>query len=234
MVLNKQFVKTNILPILASMWAIVFIVLMYLKTSTLLDTVNSYIFICTSIFVAVLTISKSIKTGSHILLYGALGFSCLALGNAYFTLLNFVDKIPDGISVGNFSIMCSYLFFLSVLMGLKSDQKNKLKLFFTVVIIVSVIATIACAVAVVTNIVLIMLISIRLLDSLCIIVSATLVSNKSARFFALMMLITASLDFIATLVSYNLIVIFISAMSPLLYLLLAKALITLKAGEKHA
>ena len=107
----------------------------------------------------------------------------------------------------------------------------KYKIFVLVINIVTIMATIACAYAVIANNFIVINVSVLLLDGLCIILAVGLLANRRARFFAIVMLIMTVSD-ISFLNAYASLI--VDTLSPVIYILLAQAVTTLKAGEQYA
>ena len=216
--------KHPVLPLLI-LWSLIFFTL---ADKELIYEIHNIVIAAVVLVVTIRTFSHFLKSpNNNIILYGALGLSCLTIGNLYFILLGFVNRAPDFISVGNFSLDCCYLFFLAVLMALKGKR-----LYFKAVNILAVVITVLCAYAVIVNNDIIMNINALTLDLLCIVFSISLLSQKNARFFALIILILTSFDAITAFELPYFIALFMKASVVILYYLLAQSLLSIKVGEQ--
>lgn len=229
--LKQQIIK-KILPLVATAWGIVYFIVMIIQTNEAMRSVNNYLFVITCFFVTIYTMVQAIKTNDNgILLYGSLGFCCLTLGNIYFILLHLVSSVPDYISIGYFSDICCYLFFLSALIRLKEYVSQNHKLINNVVVFLSVIAAIICLYAVISNNDLVMTVAVTLLDTFCATVAVSLLPNRNARFLAIMMLTICLCDILVTLNFSSIIALLVQAFVSLLYLLFGQSFISLKVGD---
>ncbi len=235
----KRVLKKQNIPIfVASLWAAVyFINLLTAKNQTIIDA-HVYIFVTACFWATTQTLHKAIKTHDNsILLYGALGFCCLALGRFYFLLLNFVSSLPDYVSIGNFCSVCCYLFYMSALMGLNKNHLQRNNAFYLTLAlaanILSVIAAVTGVLAVILNSDTTFNATIILLDAVCVGASVSLLinKNKKAWFFAVMILITTVSDIVEGFNFITVISLLITAFTPAIYLLLGRSLIIIKDGD---
>lgn len=169
-----------------------------------------------------------------ILLYIVLGICCLALGNFYYFLLGIVRIVPGDISVGLFAKVCCYLFFIAALLEYKKDDGKRGAPYFVLINSITFVLTAACAFAVLANNIYVLNSSVLLMDLLCLVLASGLLSNKNARFFGLLMLAVAALDIISVIQIFAFTAVLIKSLSPLLYLLFARLVGSMKAGEQHA
>ena len=232
--MKRVLLKLNIPVFITALWAVVYFINMLTTKNALIGGVHDYIFVIACFWATAQTLHKAIKTHDiPYITYGALGFCCLALGYFYFLLLNIISSMPDYVSIGNFSSVCCYLFFLSALMGLKETRSPRYKVFYLMANIFSVVAAITGVCAVILNNVTAFNTTIVLLDVLCIAAAASLLisKNKKAAFFAVMMLITAISDIVGGFGFVAVISLLIGAFAPVIYLLLSRSLILIKEGD---
>lgn len=231
---RKQFIMKNVLILLALLYSIYVTTAALIIKSSLVMDIHAYVTAIVSFLVSfkvMLTAIRAHDKGK--LLYIVLGICCLALGNLYFFLLGIVRAVPGDISVGLFAKICCYLFFIAALLEFKKDAGKRGSLYFMLINSITFILTATCAYAVLANNIYVLNSSVLLMDVFCLVLASGLVPNKNARFFACLMLAVAVLDIISAIQVFAFTGVFIKSLSPLLYLLFAKLVDSMKEGDAH-
>lgn len=225
----KRSLVQNLLAILALLYGIVIFVWMTMDNSV--AKFHAYITVFILFGVTSNLIYHVIKEQNRgIKLYIALGISCLSLGNVYFIFLDIVSVLPDSLSVGLFASVCCYLFFIAALTSFK-PLTGKTKIFAVIINILSAIAAFLCAYAVVTNDIAMINTAVILLDLICILLAASLLSLRDARFFMVMMILLSASDILTIFVIMDTL---LDAITPVLLIVFAQAVTSLKEGGQPA
>ncbi len=239
--LKRVAEKHNIPIFIAVLLAVIFFINALTVKNTLIGEARNYIYVFSGFWVTAQTLHKAIKTRSNsALLYGALGFSCLTLGLFYFLVIHFASIELEYISVGNYSVICCNVFFLSALMALKENRSARHKFFAITVNVLTSIATIMSTLAVIINSEPVINSAYIMLDILVITVAGSLLASKIGKknlfaqsffaegFFALMMLIVALCDLIGELDIIPLFSLLFWSFAHVIYLLMGRGLIMTK------
>lgn len=227
-------IKKNVFVTMALLYSISVTVATFIMKKNMIMNIHGYITAIVSFLVAFKIMRTAIRTHDKgILLYIVLGISCLALGNLYFFLLGIVGIAPSVISVGLFTKICCYLFFIAALLEYKKEAGEKGSLNYILINSITFILTAACAYAVLANNIYVLNSSVLLMDVFCIVLASGLLRNKNARFFACLMLMVAALDIISAIQIFAFTGVFIKSLSPLLYLLFALLIESVKEGDAH-
>lgn len=228
-------IRKNVFIMLALLYSISLTATALIMKKSLIMDIHVYITAIVSFLVAFKIMHAAIRTHDKgILLYIVLGINCLALGNLYFFLLGIVGFVPGAISVGLFTKICCYLFFIAALLEYKKETGKKGSLYFTLINSITFILTAACAYAVLANSIYALNSSVLLMDVFCLVLASGLLRNKNARFFACLMLVVATLDIMSAIQVFAFMGVFIKSLSPLLYLLFAMLVESVKEGDAHA
>jgi hypothetical protein len=132
-----------------------------------------------------------------------------------------------------FAKNCCYLFFIAALLEYKKEAGKRGGLYFYLINGATFVLTAACAYALLANNIYVLNISVLLMDLFCLILAVGLIPNKKARFFACLMLSITLLDVISSIEIFTLSV-FLKSLSPLLYLLFARLIDSMKEDVAHA
>lgn len=226
--------RKNVLILLALLYSVSISAGSMIIKNNLVMEINQYVAVIISFFISFKVMRKAISTGDKgILLNIVLGICCLALGNVYFFFLKIVSIVPGTISVGLFAKNCCYLFFIAALLEYKKEAGKRGGLYFYLINGATFVLTAACAYALLANNIYVLNISVLLMDLFCLILAVGLIPNKKARFFACLMLSITLLDVISSIEIFTLSV-FLKSLSPLLYLLFARLIDSMKEDVAHA
>ena len=227
--------RSIILPLALLVWIVVFLCFMLFKQNESFYQINMNIVIATSFYAGVVVMMYVIRNHSMgFAFYSALGLLCLQLSNLYDLLFGLVSKVPPYLTVSDFSTVCTYLFFISALIELKTHNTNKFKMPFLVINIFAAFAVVAVGYAVIINNVAMMPMAYFSLDLICIIISCTMIMDKTARLFSSMVLLITLCDAIMQITDPETFVSLLAfALLPICYVLLAHSITHYKAGEPH-
>lgn len=234
-----SLIRKNRLFLLAALWALFSFVFVVVRHTNGLLEINTYILIGVSFIAAGMALAAAVRSNDKgVLLYGALGLTVLAVGSSYFTIVDFVKDLPPWITVGTFSQVCCYLFFLSMLIELQANRSPAFERIAAAVNLIAVLIVIMCAWAVAANSFGVLRVSLIVLDGLCILGALTLLPeaaarHKNARFFAIMLIVISAIGIIYTtgFVTFGAYEAFVLAVLGVLYLLFTDSIIALRGIE---
>lgn len=130
--------------------------------------------------------------------------------------------------------MCCYLFFLAALTGMRRVDTARSQLLTLGLNLAAFIATVLCAYAVIVNDSRFFLLAATILDFSGALGAAGLLVEQPRNRFGVIMLLTFLLDLIAKHSTIQLAFVLISAVSPLIYVLIAMSLLQAKARKPAA
>lgn len=240
----QQFMKKYFGEMLAVIWAIVFLVLTLSNVSIPLLMINRIAYTVVCFLVTAQLLRTTLQSNNNdIVLSGAMGMSCMALSGLYFLLTVFTSTVPTSLSVGDFSGTCSFLFFIIILIKLKDNSSVKYSKLLNIINFLTILIILFSIYAIVSGTEWIANACEACLDLICISLSISLLKIKPYRFFSIIMLILGCCDLTSVLlmsiksasnnILFQAIFLVIASTAVLMYFLLARATVSLKAKDEQ-